>query len=422
LDVKPYIDIWSFGCVCSEAAVWIVRGWNGLDQYRRRRAQETGRIPDFRDPSAFHGGERVLPAVANTHSDLLELQQIRPCDHVTRPTLNMVTEMLEEVPEERPKAKALWRKSQHILEDARKKVGSPVLGNSNMLGNYKSVHPELSLPQRPETPTERPTGIPHSHSSPSTQGSGLRQLSSLKQHKEKRSATFNDFNQGQSSDQNMAPAGLAYENKFAAIDTISSSPTGPPSGQDCGQEDEDLESSSSGEHSTYRDQGGTETDESVEPGSPSPPPTSSMGLPATLKGGTRNFSQPQGQSHGKQHKKGHRPINTSITSNSSNPGGLFGPASEPEPIQPEPEKMQLGTNQLPPQIPPPVQPANQPAKVKQEEKVMQPVKPALSLGEAKKYISDRKAHKPATLPHAELRNELEKRDHVRYFPLLQSLH
>jgi hypothetical protein len=88
------------------------------------------------------------------------------------------------------------------------------------------------------------------------------------------------------------------------------------------------------------------------------------------------------------------------------------------PTGPPPEKMQLDTNRLLPQIAPPVQPANQPAKVKQEEKVVRPVKPALSLNEAQKYISDRKAHKPATLPHAELRNDLEKRDHVRYFPLL----
>jgi hypothetical protein len=321
----------------------------------------------------------------------------------------MVTEMLEEVPEERPKAKALWRKSQHILEDARKKVGSPVPGNSHMFGNRKS---ELSLHQRPETPAGRPTGLPLSRSYPPVQGSGPRRSSSLKQRKGKRSATFNDFDPGQSSDQNMAPTGLAYGNKF---DTTSSSPLGPPPDQDYSQEDEDLESSSSGERSIYQDQGETETDESVVPGSPSPPPTSSMGLPAGLKRGTRDFPQPQGQSHGKQHKKGHRSINTSNTSNSSNPppvGGLFGHASEPEPIPPEPEKMRLGTSQLPPQMAPPVQPA----KVKQEGKVTQPVKPALSLDEAQKYISDRKAHKPATLPHAKLRNELEKRDHVRYFP------
>lgn len=362
-----------------------------MDQYRRRRAQETGRIPGFRDLSAFHGGVRVLPAVANIHSDLLERQEIRPCDHVTEPTLKMVTEMLEEVPEERPKAKALWRKSQHILEDARKKVGSPVLGN------YMS---ELSLHQRPETPAKGFTGTPLSLSCPPPQGSGPQLLSPLKQYKGKRSATFNDFNQGQSSDQNMAPTGPAYWNKS---DTISSSPPGSPPDQDCGQEDEVLESSSSGEHSTYQDQGETETDESVMLGSPSPPPTSRMGLPANLKRGTRDFSQPQGQSHGKQHKRGQRSINTSNTSNSSNPplgGGLFGSASEPEPIPPEPETMRLGTNQLPSQIAPPVQ----------------PVKPALSLDEAQKYISNRKAHRPATLPHAELRNDLEKRDHVRYFP------
>lgn len=384
-----------------------------MNQYRRRRAQETGRIPGFRDPSAFHGGQRVLPTVTHTHNDLLELQEIRPCDHVTQPTLKMVTEMLEEVPEERPKAKALWRKSQHILEDARKKVGSPVLGNSHMFGNHIS---ELSLHQRPETPTERPTGISLSRSYPPAQGSGPRPLSSLKQRKGKRSATFNDFDQGQSSDQSMAPTGLAYGNKF---NTISSSP--PPPDQDCGQEDEDFESSSSGECSAYQDQGETETDESVVPGSPSPLPTSSMGLPAPLKRGTRDFSQPQSQSHGKQHKKGHRSINTLNTSNSSNPplvGDLFGHASEPESIPPEPEKTRLGTDQPLPQIAPPVQPA----KVKREEKVIQPMKPALSLDEAQKYISDRKAHKPATLPHAELRNELEKRDHVRYFPYSQSLH
>ena len=69
-QVKKSVDAWSLGCIFSEAAFWVVRGWNGLEEYRRRRKIETDRLIGFRDPYCFHDGYKALKVVRNLQQTL----------------------------------------------------------------------------------------------------------------------------------------------------------------------------------------------------------------------------------------------------------------------------------------------------------------------------------------------------------------
>ena len=122
VNIKPSVDIWSFGGVCSEAAVWVVLGKSGLMGYRNRRKQEICEKRTLQDGSCFHDGEKVLQTVEAMHDRLLNKGEVRPADHVTLPVLQMVDDMLEENPRDRPNAIQLCRKSVKILTKAQSKL------------------------------------------------------------------------------------------------------------------------------------------------------------------------------------------------------------------------------------------------------------------------------------------------------------
>ena len=113
------VDIWSFGGVCSEAAVWVVLGLLGLNEYRDQRQQEVQGNSNLQDGSSFHDGRKVLRTVKAVHNRLSKTE-VRPGHHITKYVLDeMVTEMLEEDPEVRPNAMWLWKKSRKLLNEAR---------------------------------------------------------------------------------------------------------------------------------------------------------------------------------------------------------------------------------------------------------------------------------------------------------------
>lgn len=123
INVSPSIDIWSFGGICSEAAVWVVLGMPGLIKYRQERQQEIYKHGTVQDGSCFHDGENVLDTVKDMHRRLMKDGEVRPKDHVTRPVLDqMVTSMLEESPGGRQNATWLWKKSQKIIDEAQKEL------------------------------------------------------------------------------------------------------------------------------------------------------------------------------------------------------------------------------------------------------------------------------------------------------------
>jgi hypothetical protein len=141
-------DIWSLGCVYSEAAMWIADGYKGLVDYRKQRVSETERIL-FKGGNCFHDGKRVLGTVVEAHRDIED--RLRRSDHITKDALDsMVDEMLWE--DDRPNAKALWRKAEVILQRARQKLPStPVEEPSRSISSQNGVLPPLRL-QPPTQP------------------------------------------------------------------------------------------------------------------------------------------------------------------------------------------------------------------------------------------------------------------------------
>lgn len=164
--ITQAVDIWSLGCVYSEAAIWIVDGYDGVVNYRRQRMAETDKIPNFKGGDCFHDGERVLKVVLDTHKDL-ELR-LRRSDCITKDVLNsMAEEMLWE--EDRPGAKALWRRAERVLSRARQRPSSgtaedaPTRPSSNHRPQTYPIPlgpphppPERPLPKRPQIITPRP--------------------------------------------------------------------------------------------------------------------------------------------------------------------------------------------------------------------------------------------------------------------------
>jgi hypothetical protein len=60
-------DIWSFGCVLSLAATWLVKGFHGIqlfDRYRQSALHEGER----NDYGCFHDGNKVLVEVLQWHA------------------------------------------------------------------------------------------------------------------------------------------------------------------------------------------------------------------------------------------------------------------------------------------------------------------------------------------------------------------
>lgn len=139
-------DIWSLGCIYSEAAVWIADGYKGLLDYRNERKAQLRRIL-FKGGDSFHDGVRVLDTVLENHTDVED--RLRRSDHITKDVLDtMVDEMLWE--EDRPNAKALSRKAEIVLSRANK--GLSLDNQDQVFARPGSRQGRSNLPPRPPIP------------------------------------------------------------------------------------------------------------------------------------------------------------------------------------------------------------------------------------------------------------------------------
>ncbi|CZR54400.1 uncharacterized protein PAC_04284 [Phialocephala subalpina] len=86
---KQDADVWSCGYVLSEAAVWIVKGYDSILRYRksRRAAAEclSGHLGD-----SFHDGKSTLPVVWTWHDELMS--SVLAADRITPAVLTMIEE------------------------------------------------------------------------------------------------------------------------------------------------------------------------------------------------------------------------------------------------------------------------------------------------------------------------------------------
>lgn len=147
LLVTQGVDIWSLGCVFSEAVVWLVYGKDFLSEYRRQRGIKTAQTYSFRDGDCFHDGREVLTTVTEIHKDLTD--GIRPCDHVSRATLDMITKEMLIDPDGRSPAKCLSYRTKDMLRDAETKLRTHA-GTCSVSG--------VIVQSPPRTPPEPPPG------------------------------------------------------------------------------------------------------------------------------------------------------------------------------------------------------------------------------------------------------------------------
>ncbi|KAI1417321.1 kinase-like domain-containing protein [Hypoxylon sp. FL1857] len=122
--VGSEVDIWSTGCVFSEAAVWAVCGQPGLQDYLDRRLQENGVIDSMVQSGfagCFHNGNEVLNAVALMHTHILSSK--RHWDTITPEVIRLIHEsMLLEPMGPRKSARDLLQRSERLLQEAENKA------------------------------------------------------------------------------------------------------------------------------------------------------------------------------------------------------------------------------------------------------------------------------------------------------------
>jgi hypothetical protein len=151
--VKQTIDTWSFGCVLSIAATWVVLGFQGIQQYQvLRTIANKDRMREGETPTdRFHDGKDVLPEIKSWHRYLSN--HVRKADTTTTLVLKMVNDdLLKADPEDRLTSAKLCRELKDILrraEDERKELfregilrDTDVLVKRALLAAEKAAHSE----------------------------------------------------------------------------------------------------------------------------------------------------------------------------------------------------------------------------------------------------------------------------------------
>ena len=364
-----------------------------VDDYRARRLAETANVDDFRDGAAFHDSEKVLQAVTDMHEYLMGSS--RHCDYVTAEVLKqMVGAMLETLPEDRPKAQALYRMSERILRDARKRIQATTVSNSNVV-------PSSAFAATP-TPEENNQVRPDIHrpiSDPALSNSGSPQTHFDRNGQNPRAATIRIPQH--------SPGPTTNRLHESSPETVAASPSPPytPPGKrrlEFGFVDEPL----TNEHRTtsHADQQAPQVANSNDPYTP--PSIKESENKRTSQGHDLGYSSPQ-------HRRGHE---GSDASQGSVPSGLGPDLASPGKQVPgthtetRERNPALGLSAMPPNH------------LHGSHDLNKGRPPSLSLEQAKKHIAEHKgvshSHNPfsrkniPTLHHEGYLNELNERDHV----------
>ncbi|CAI9634656.1 unnamed protein product [Alternaria burnsii] len=119
--VSQAIDAWSFGCVLSVAATWIVLGFQGLRQYERLRQLAPANNKDGIAFDRFHNGSDVLPEVEKWHDYLRG--HLRLSDTTTGPVLDLIEHrLLRANPAKRHTMEDLCETLEELSDSAKYKI------------------------------------------------------------------------------------------------------------------------------------------------------------------------------------------------------------------------------------------------------------------------------------------------------------
>ncbi|KAI1386093.1 uncharacterized protein F4822DRAFT_305220 [Hypoxylon trugodes] len=125
ISVSQTIDTWSFGCVLSVSATWVVLGYQGVLTYYELRRIAIRKLREKRvyhstigvpvADDAFHNGVHVLPEVLEWHNYLRSV--LRRSDTITGRILDLVEECMLQ-PESARKTNALHIAMEEQLQEA----------------------------------------------------------------------------------------------------------------------------------------------------------------------------------------------------------------------------------------------------------------------------------------------------------------
>jgi len=149
IKIEQGVDIWSLGCMFSEAAIWIAHGYNGIEEYRNSRRLATNHIDGFRESDCFHDGQDVLPVV---HEWYFEAHTVlRQADFITKAVLSLVEHDMLVVPGYRASAQQLWGKSVTILQRAKDQLNQLNLAHTSDIssGDVSIRSPRKTSPESP---------------------------------------------------------------------------------------------------------------------------------------------------------------------------------------------------------------------------------------------------------------------------------
>lgn len=135
-DLLQTIDTWSFGCVLSIVATWMVKDIKGVLEYQEYRSQN-------RPSDAFHHDNSVLPEIRTWHEHLKQL--VRKSDNITNQILDLVDHsLLLMEPRDRLTSSQLWAKLQGILYTAKQSLQKEVPMDGGLSKALQCIrdHPE----------------------------------------------------------------------------------------------------------------------------------------------------------------------------------------------------------------------------------------------------------------------------------------
>lgn len=131
-------DVWSLGCIFSEAAHWIKGGSTGLKEYRQARLDETRQLPNFSEQGCFHDGVNPLKAVQESH--LISRRSLQDEDFITNTVADSLLHRTLIPVENRLTVLQLWDHIVQILHNAK-----------SDLNHYRELSTAITLPERINT-------------------------------------------------------------------------------------------------------------------------------------------------------------------------------------------------------------------------------------------------------------------------------
>lgn len=112
--------MWSFGCIGSELATWVVRGRGGLQAYRE--ARKDNHDQSWADGDCFHLGHSTLPYIQTHHDRLGDDMSMNPSNATVAALTLVQRDMLQFEPERRKHPRVLMHEAKDMMIQVKKNI------------------------------------------------------------------------------------------------------------------------------------------------------------------------------------------------------------------------------------------------------------------------------------------------------------